>query len=305
MEIDRRQFIRQAGAGALALAAGASSLHAADTPATRSAKGLPAGWRTMKKFDAHAHVFTPVNRPGADWSQVEAMVEAADVLGIERLFCSHPVTAGVLADSETVREANESVLAAIKRYPKRIAGYCFVQPGNGQAALDEIERCADAGMIGVKLYNQFKFTDPVLFPVAEKCIQRRLIFLGHSGHVTDPRTQALQPKISDAREFCALSQRYPELSLILGHLNGGGDWEWTIRALRACPRVFLDTSGSVLEEDTIGDAVKALGHERILFATDMTMEGGVGKILSAELTPTQREDIFWRNFQRLLDRNRV
>lgn len=304
MDIDRRQFIRRAGAGALALAVTQSS-RAAETPAATFGRGLPTGWRAMKKFDAHAHVFTLVNRPNADWSQVEAMIEAADTLGIERLFCSHPVMAGVLADIETVREANESVLAAIKRYPKRIAGYCFVQPGNGQAALDEIDRCADAGMIGVKLYNQFKFTDPVLFPVAEKCIQRHLIFLGHSGHVTDPRTQALQPKISDAREFCALSQRYPELSLVLGHLNGGGDWEWTIRALRECPRVFLDTSGSVLEEDTIGDAVKALGHERILFATDMTMEGGVGKVLSATITPAQREDIFWRNFQRLLDRNRV
>ena len=61
----------------------------------------------------------------------------------------------------------------------------------------------------------------------------------------------------------------------------------------------------MLEDDAIGDGAKALGHERMLFATDMTMEGGVGKILSADLTPTQREDIFWRNLQRLLDRHRV
>ncbi len=258
----------------------------------------------MKKIDAHAHVFAPVHRPNADWSPVEAMIEAADALGIERLLCSQPVTAGVLADIETVRNANDAVLAAIKRYPTRIVGYCFVQPGNGPAALTEIERCADAGMIGVKLYNQFKFSDPIVFPVAEKCIQRRLLFLGHSGHVTDPRTQALQPHISDARDFCTLAQRYPELSLILGHLNGGGDWEWTIRALRACPNVYLDTSGSVQEDDAIGDCARMLGHQRMLFATDMTMEGGVGKVLSASLTPSQREDIFWRNLQRLLDRNR-
>ena len=45
-----------------------------------------------------------------------------------------------------------------------------------------------------------------------------------------------------------------------------------------------------------------LGHRRVLFATDSTMEGCVGKVLSAELTAEQREDIFWRNFQRLLDR---
>jgi predicted TIM-barrel fold metal-dependent hydrolase len=312
MDLDRRQFLQRAGAGALALAvapvrgpAATPAVTAPPLPPPSSAgSGLPAGWRAMRKIDAHAHVFSPVHRPNADWSQVEAMIEAADALGIEQLFCSHPVTAGVLADIETVREANDSVLAAIKRYPRRIVGYCFVQPGTGLAGLEEMERCAAAGMVGVKLYNQFKFSDPVVFPVAEKCIQRHLLFLGHSGHVTDPRTMALQPKISDAREFCALATRYPELSLILGHLNGGGDWEWTLRALRACPNVYLDTSGSVLEDDAISDCARQLGHQRMLFATDMTMEGGVGKILAADLTPAQREDVFYRNLQALLARTR-
>ena len=36
----------------------------------------------------------------------------------------------------------------------------------------------------------------------------------------------------------------------------------------------------------------------------MTMKGGVGKILSAELTAEQRADIFWRNLHGLLERGR-
>lgn len=32
---------------------------------------------------------------------------------------------------ETIREANDAVLAAMKRYPGRIGRYCFVQPGKG------------------------------------------------------------------------------------------------------------------------------------------------------------------------------
>lgn len=313
MKTNRREFLLRAGAGvgALGLAtAGGGGLRAAAEPvrrgvsgATRVAPGwLPAGWRTMKKIDAHNHVFAPVNRPNADWSEVEATVEAAEVLGIETLLCSKPVTGGALVEIETVREANDAVIAAMKRYPKRIIGYCFVQPGNGAAALDEIERCLDAGMVGVKLYNQFKYTDPVLAPIAEKCLQRRILFLGHSGHVTDLRTQQAQPNISDAEDFCAFARRYPELRLILGHIFGGGDWEWTIRALRDCPHVHLDTSGSVLEEDGLMRCVRELGHRRLLFATDQTMEGGVGRILSAALTPEQREDIFWRNLHRLRER---
>ncbi len=309
MKTNRREFIRVAGAaaGSLGLAT-APRLRAADAGSAAStsrapaATGLPRNWRQLRKIDAHNHVFGAVHRPNADWSEVEATVEAAEILGIEKLCCSRPITAGMLVDIGTVRDANDSVLAAMRRYPKQIAGYCFVQPGNGAAALDEIERCLDSGMIGVKLYNQFKFTDPVVFPIAERCIQRKIIFLGHSGHLTDARTQQAQPRISDAADFAELSRRYPELALILGHINGGGDWEWTIRALRECPNVYVDTSGSVLEADTIGRCARDLGHQRLLFATDLVMEGGVGKVLSAELTVEQREDVFWRNMQRLLDR---
>jgi uncharacterized protein len=315
MILNRRRFLRQAGAGIGAAAlASVSHLPAAEKERSRmaaaqaappSGHGLPAGWRKMRKLDAHNHVFGPVHRPDASWTEVESLVAAAEVLGIDRLYCSRPIVGGAMADIEVVRDANDSILAAMKRFPERIAGYCFVQPGNGRAALDEIDRCLDAGMIGIKLYNQFKYTDPVVYPVAEKCIARGIPFLGHSAFLTDPRSLAAQPKTSHALDFCALSRRYPELMLILGHVNGGGDWEWAIKGLRECDNVFLDTSGSVLEADTIERCVQELGAARVLFATDSTVEGCVGKVLSAAITPAQREDIFWRNFQRILDRRRA
>lgn len=311
MNYDRRKFLKQAGAGLGVAglvsrlqpsAAGANSSSSA--PTSRSETGLPQGWRTMRKFDAHNHVFLSGRRSTSDWADPDSLVEAAELLGIERLYCSRPITAGVLANIDVIRDANDSVLGAMKRHPKRIFGYCFVQPGNGAAALDEIERCLDAGMIGVKLYNQFKFTDPAVFPIAERCIARGIPFLGHAAFLTDPRELARQPKTSHALDFCGLARRYPELLLIMAHVNGGGDWEWQIKGLRECSNVFIDTSGSVLEDDTIGLCVRELGHRRVLFATDGTLEGCVGKILSAELTAEQREDILWRNFQRILERRK-
>jgi predicted TIM-barrel fold metal-dependent hydrolase len=312
MRQNRRGILKTAGAGLGAISVAVSAcgqvrqqststaIHSA--AGTAGTSGLPSGWRSMRKFDVHNHVMYSVHEPDADWSRVENLIEAAEILGIERLCCSRPISGGVMAEIADVRSANDSVLAAMKRYPERISGFCFVQPGNGPAALEEIERCLAGGMIGVKLYNQFRYTDPMVFPIAERCIDRRIPFLGHSAHLTDAKSIAAQPKTSDSLDFCELSMRYPELMLILGHINGGGDWEWAIKGLRGCSNVYLDTSGSVLEQDTIEMCVRELGHERLLFATDMTMEGCVGKILSAELTPDQREDIFWRNLQRILDR---
>jgi hypothetical protein len=37
----------------------------------------------------------------------------------------------------------------------------------------------------------------------------------------------------------------------------------------------------------------------------MTMEGGVGKILGAELPVSDKERIFWQNMQAILDRRRA
>ena len=311
---DRRLFLAKAGVGVSTLVAGSSRVLADETESKKTTStvaqdwpdgvGLPKGWRQMRKLDAHSHVMQGVHKPDADWSTTEDLVEAADILGIDMLYCSRPLTGGVMAEIEEVREANNSVLAAMKRYPNRIAGYCFLQPGNGNAALEELERCLDQGMMGVKLYNQYKYSDLVVFPIAEKCIEHGIPLLGHSAYLTDARSQAAQPNTSNSLDFCELSSRYPELLLILGHINGGGDWEWAIKGLRNCPNVFLDTSGSVQEADAVDRCVELLGHKRVLFATDLTMEGGVGKILSTQLTQEQREDIFWRNFQGILDQRK-
>ncbi len=310
---DRRSFLAAGGAALTASAfAGSPVSQAVDTSEAMTGLaasrllpdgvGLPTGWRSMCKFDAHNHVMQAMHVQGADWTPVDNLIEAADLLGIDKLFCSRPLTGGVLAEIDAVRAANDSIRAAMQRHPGRIEGFAFVQPGNGPDALAEIDRCLDAGMVGIKLYNQFKYNDPVVFPIAEKCIERGIPFLGHSAYLTDPKALASQPRTSNALDFAELSARYPELILILGHIQGGGDWEWAIKGIRDAPNVFVDTSGSVQEADAIGRCVRELGHHRVLFATDMTMEGGVGKVLAADLTAEQREDLFWRNFQRILDR---
>jgi predicted GIY-YIG superfamily endonuclease len=78
--------------------------------------------------------------------------------------------------------------------------------------------------------------------------------------------------------------------------------EWAIKQLRQTPSVYLDTSGSVVDEGMVEMAARELGIGRLLFGTDMTMEGGVGKILGADLTEAQRERVFWKNMKAILDR---
>jgi predicted TIM-barrel fold metal-dependent hydrolase len=248
------------------------------------------------KIDVHCHVWP---RSGEEISS-RSLVEAGEMLGIKEYWCSAPVTSGY-ASVDEIRAGNDVILAAMQRYPQQIRGLCFAIPGYYREARAEIERCLDAGMIGVKLYNQYKISEPAAWPVIELCAERQVPILMHAGHSTDPAARARQPRISHGADFAEVSQRYPQALLIMAHIGGGGDWEWTLRALRgASPNVYVDVSGSNLDDGQVDFAVAELGAERVLFGTDGTMAGSVGKVVGASLTEAQRHLIFWGNAERLL-----
>jgi predicted TIM-barrel fold metal-dependent hydrolase len=189
----------------------------------------------------------------------------------------------------------------MRRYPGRILGYCYVNPGYVREARDEVSRCIEKlGFIGVKLYNDYLASEPVVWPLVEQVIRLRAPILHHAGHTY--WLPAPQPRISDGGTFAELSQRYPEAMLICGHLAGGGDWEWTIKALRNAPGVYLDTSGSVQDEGTIEMAVRTLGAGRLLFGCDMSLTASVGRIRSADLSDSDRAMILGGNMRRILAR---
>ena len=251
------------------------------------------------RIDVHSHVRVRDGR--LDVAQLESLIDAADRLGIDEMWCSRPVSGG-MPEPEAIRAGNDAVIEAMRLYPERIRGECFVVPGWYRQALDEIDRCLDAGMIGIKLYNQYFINDPAVFPVIEKAIDCGVFVLDHAGHLMDTPTQRSQPKISDGVHFADLAGRYPEATLIMGHIGGGGDYEWSLQALVDAPSVFADTSGSVIDEGMIEYAVGLLGAERLLFACDLSEEAGVGKVLGARISEEERQAIFGGNAEAILSR---
>ncbi len=248
------------------------------------------------KIDMHCHVWLMDG-----WEQsADHLVTSGAMLGITEYWCSSIIQNGILAPIEDVRPHNNTTLRAMARHPKRIRGWCFVIPGHFQDAIDEAERCLDAGMIGIKLYNQYRLNDPAVHPILELATERRVPILQHAGYPV-PEHRASQPLISHGIHFREASEKYPNAILIHAHIGGGGDWEHTVREMRnASPNVYIDVSGSNLDDGQVEYAVSELGVERVLFGTDGTMAGSVGKVLDADLTEGQREHIFWTNAERIL-----
>jgi len=251
-----------------------------------------------KLIDCHDHL---AHHSRASWQEDDRkLIDAADKLGIDQLCCSI-LTPRRPATVEGFRECNQWMAEAMRRFPGRILGYCFVNPGYGREALEEIRRCVeDRGFIGIKLYNDYVATEPVVWPVVELAISLRVPILHHAGHAT--WLSQPQPRISDGGHFAELSRRYPDAMLICAHICGGGDWEWTIKALRNAPSVYLDTSGSVVDEGVIEMAARVLGADRLLFACDGSLTASVGRMRSAFLSDADKRKIFSGNFERILSR---
>ena len=297
--VGRRIFLKRSGAITAGIA-GALDFFDAARPARAEAKkgytGLFQESLRYRKWDSHSHVFLGNASP-------EKTIESIDRMGIEKIAVSVPE--GV--KPEEFRTSNDRVLRAMKQFPDRIMGQCYINPAFGREAIEEIDRCMDSGMVQLgELYTLYKINDPLYYPIVEKCIEMRIPMMMHArcdlglwrkGYPCDAPVST-----STADDFADIGKRYPEAKIIHAHIGGGGDWEYMCKRLRSVPSIYIDTSGSVSDAGMIDFAVTCLGEDRMLFASDMNYETAVGKIMTANLSDSQRKKIFFENYRNLLKR---
>jgi hypothetical protein len=298
--LTRRTFLKHSVATTvtLGIAAGRAADRAeSGQPAAHTGSDSPS---QTKVIDCHAHLD---HRSRSTWEADDRkLIEAADKLGIDQLCCSI-LTPRRPATAEGFQECNRWVADGMQRFPGRVRGYCYVNPGYRQEALEEIRRCVeDHGFVGIKLYHEYTCTEPVVFHIVELAIELNVPILQHAGHAHYFLED--QPRISDGGRLAELSRRYPEARLICAHVCGGGDWEWTIKALRHAPGVFLDTSGSVTDEGAVEMAARVLGADRLVFGCDLSMTASVGRIRGANLSAQDKAKILGGNMAKLLQRRK-
>lgn len=294
--VSRRAILKGSAAAVLG-ATILSSAHAAYSPSSVSSRLSGKG----KVIDCHAHLN---HHSRTTWEADDRkLIEAADRLGIDRLCCSI-LTPRWPATLDGFRECNQWTAEGMRRFPGRVLGYCYVNPGYSRESLEEIRRCVeDHGFVGIKLYNEYICSEPAVFPVVELAIELGVPILQHAGH--SHYFVEEQPRLSDGGHLAELARRYPEAMLICAHISGGGDWEWTIKALRHAPNVMLDTSGSVTDDGSVEMAAAVVGVDRLVFGCDSSMTAGVGKIRGAELAPEDKDNILGGNMVKLLQRRKA
>jgi uncharacterized protein len=305
---NRRKFFRDSALSAAGIALVGTAGGTAACSTARERTFPPFDYRTelrkYRKIDAHVHIGF---RPG----DLELLLDFADRLEIEKLCISRPVTnfsGNEPEGPEVVHRFNDIIIDAVRRYPDRFIGFMTLNPRFPAEAMAELERCLDAGLSGYKGYTQVKINDPLYYPIIERFAELNMVMLMHAfcqlglGGYRMKYDIGKDPHTSIPEDFVDAARRYPEAVFQFAHIGGGGDWEYECKMLADVPNVYVDTSGSNNEEHMIEFALKHLGEDRLLFGTDNSYYQGVGKILSANLTESQKQKIFFGNFNQLLRR---
>ena len=301
-EINRRKFIANAALSAGGLMLGSQlmscSKDASAPQHTDASFDLMKEVMSYRKIDSHAHVYFSDDSPAEQ-------LDLADRLGIEKLVISRPMVPGSEGLPEEFRRCNDLVLKAVKAHPDRLIGQPTLNPRFQKESMEEINRCIGEGMVGLKVYNHVKISDPLFYPIIERYIDLKMIILMHVGIGKARITyDAGEPEnVSIPEDFVKAAKRYPEAMFQFAHLAGGEDWEDACESLKDVPNVFLDVSGSNNDAVIVDYAVKSVGFDRVLFGCDNSFYQGVGHVIAANLDATQRRKIFFDNYNNILKRS--
>ncbi len=255
-------------------------------------------------IDVHAHFYHD-RTPRADWRERNAGRLAAGrkigvTIHVASILGSFGRTSPTYFPSPPDLEYGNSALLALQRkHPDLIRGYVTVNPNYSSHARAEITRCLGAGMVGIKLAASRRATDPLLDPICELARERGVPLLHHVWQ--HRRRDWPGQEASDGAELAALATRHPSVRFILAHIGGGGDWQHSLAAVRSTPNVYVDLSGSGADGGMLEACLEAVGVERLLWGTDLTMDTGWAKLryLEALLPPPDLERVKWKNAARV------
>jgi len=198
-----------------------------------------------------------------------------------------------------IEYGNDCLLALQRAHPTRIRGYCVVNPNFRDHAEAELRRCLGEGMIGIKLAASRRANDPLLDPICRIAAHYGVPVLHHIWQ----HRQREYPgqEASDAVELAQLARRHPDVNFVLAHIAGGGDWTYSLPAVRHIANLFVDLSGSGVDGGMLEACVESVGVERLLWGCDLTIDTGWAKLRYLEhiLPDSDLQLVRWRNAARI------
>lgn len=254
--------------------------------------------------DAHAHIFPPKIEEKAVASigdfyglgmcgtgLADALITSGDAIGVSRyLVCSTATT------QKQVESINNFIDSACREHCQFV-GFATIHPDYPDIG-GELRRAKEMGLRGIKLHPDFQKFDidaPSAMEIYRQAQELKLPILFHAG---DARYDYSAPQ-----RLAEVARQFPALTCIAAHFGGYSRWADAAKYLGQ-PNVYYDTSSSLFSlpvADAMG-LIEQFGDDHFMFGTDYPMwdhAEELARFMTLPLTETQRQKIFWDNFQRL------
>ena len=265
-------------------------------------KDIIDNWEEVGKCEDYFNLLSksPVNK----FATAEDVVEELDRSGFDKAV----VFGFSFKNMELCQYVNDYVIESVKKYPDRLIGFISINP-KAENLREEIERCMDAGLVGIgELFpdgQDFDITCPKeMKNLAEICIEKDLPVLVHTnepvGHYYDGKTS------TTPKEASLFAENFPDLKIIFAHWGGGLPfYEMMPEISKANKNVFYDTAANLfLYDKKIYRIAKELGlMDKILFGSDyplIPIDRYLDEIEESNLDKESKEKLLGLNAKKLL-----
>jgi hypothetical protein len=239
-------------------------------------------------IDYHNHLGGPDKNDGRAQSPDE-LIGRMDAAGVDMAVVFPFNEEGV---GDNFERSNDYIAKAATAHPDRIIGFCRLDPNTGDSAVKELERSVkELGLRGLKLHpsaQNFTLDGPELFLLCAAIQDMKVPVVLDTGKKGSPPVLAGR-----------LAAMFPEMTLIMAHMNVFGD---TMAAAKQNPNVLVGTTG-YFNLKRLLKGIKELGAERFVSGSDspyIEMESELGKFNKIDITEYERGCITGSNIAGVL-----
>ena len=240
-------------------------------------------------IDFHTHIVPPWIKErrqeylGRDplfdhlYSNVKAKLATADDLiasmDDEGIDISVALNIGWISH-ELCQETNDYIMEAVSHYPKRLVGFCAIQPKAGDVAIAELERCAKGGLRGIGELRPdvqgFDLGDEAtMAPIVKAANRHGMILLTHSSEPVGHQYAGKGEVTPDI--LYRFIGRFPQIPFVCAHWGGGLPFYALMpEVASALQNVFFDTAATpfLYRPEIFRYIAEIAGVDKILFGTD-------------------------------------
>jgi uncharacterized protein len=244
-------------------------------------------------IDFHAHL-------DERWLHVPCDTPAQMVQTLDRFEVEAACVFTIMGFYEDCRPHNDALLRRANEYPDRLIPFVTVDPKQGRAAVDELERClANTRFRGIKFHPWLQafaasMLRDTMMEILHVAARHRVPVLFHDG----------TPPYSTTYQIAELARWSPETTVVLGHAGSADYVDPAAQLTRDLPNLYGCFCGP--RPSDLQHLIAFGGADKILFGSDFGAAGWrllperIDNVLEASLSDADLEKILYSNAARLL-----